>query len=311
MTVYKAPRSAAGRRAFTLSLPGRPSPTGFTPSNCSAFTLIELLVVIAIIAILAAILFPVFAQAREKARQASCLSNGKQMGLAIYQYVQDYDETIPVASATYSSGAPAGWINFRWYNVIDPYLKQHGTGTNYTQAGGVFICPSKPDFTMRAGGYGINDNLVFSQFNGRFYPNAGGGGSIVPDSSRRPISLADVPDTAGTFLITDAAELEKAQIAGNANYTPSAWISDAAQKTSSDFQVTPPGSWFFDTNPPLYDVDNDNNRRRPVPRHQGGLTVIYCDGHAKYSNIDRFLGISPTKKSGWGYGAPENSWDNK
>ena len=65
--------------------------------RCSryGFTLIELLVVIAIIAILAAILFPVFAQAREKARQASCLSNCKQLGLASNMYVQDYDETFP------------------------------------------------------------------------------------------------------------------------------------------------------------------------------------------------------------------------
>ncbi|MBC7807537.1 MAG: prepilin-type N-terminal cleavage/methylation domain-containing protein, partial [Akkermansiaceae bacterium] len=61
----------------------------------SGFTLIELLVVIAIIAILAAILFPVFAQAREKARQISCLSNQKQIGIAMMMYVQDYDETYP------------------------------------------------------------------------------------------------------------------------------------------------------------------------------------------------------------------------
>src|SRR4051795_4823310 len=60
-----------------------------------AFTLIELLVVIAIIAILAAILFPVFAQAREKARQSACLSNAKQLGLALNMYAQDYDEVIP------------------------------------------------------------------------------------------------------------------------------------------------------------------------------------------------------------------------
>src|SRR4028119_34289 len=64
-------------------------------SSRSAFTLIELLVVIAIIAILAAILFPVFAQAREKARQASCVSNLRQIGTALLMYVQDYDETYP------------------------------------------------------------------------------------------------------------------------------------------------------------------------------------------------------------------------
>src|SRR5476651_129734 len=65
------------------------------------FTLIELLVVIAIIAVLAAILFPVFAQAREKARQTSCLSNEKQLGLAVMQYVQDYDEMTPTGAAIY------------------------------------------------------------------------------------------------------------------------------------------------------------------------------------------------------------------
>lgn len=80
------------------------------------FTLIELLVVIAIIAILAAILFPVFAKAREKARQSSCLSNIKQLSLALMQYTQDYDETM-----VFGSGYQGNEIN--WQLKVDPYIK--------------------------------------------------------------------------------------------------------------------------------------------------------------------------------------------
>ncbi|MBC7289450.1 MAG: DUF1559 domain-containing protein, partial [Armatimonadetes bacterium] len=82
------------------------------------FTLIELLVVIAIIAILAAILFPVFARAREKARQASCMSNLKQLALAMLMYAQDYDENLPL-----SLTAPGDWWNDTWKARISPYVK--------------------------------------------------------------------------------------------------------------------------------------------------------------------------------------------
>src|SRR5471032_2231792 len=83
-------------------------------SSRRGFTLIELLVVIAIIAILAAILFPVFARARENARRASCQSNLKQIGLAIAQYLQDHDETMPTGTNYYDAGAapfvtPKNW----------------------------------------------------------------------------------------------------------------------------------------------------------------------------------------------------------
>lgn len=90
------------------------------------FTLIELLVVIAIIAILAAILFPVFAKAREKARQSSCLSNTKQIALAELQYAQDYDERFP--NHCRNDGATSS-SSFCWIGVIDPYIKNQQVKT--------------------------------------------------------------------------------------------------------------------------------------------------------------------------------------
>jgi prepilin-type N-terminal cleavage/methylation domain-containing protein/prepilin-type processing-associated H-X9-DG protein len=101
----------------------------------AAFTLIELLVVIAIIAILAAILFPVFAQAREKARQSACLSNLKQIGMALQMYTQDYDETIP-SSKTYG----AWWTKVVPKSWPPPFAKdQH---LPYVKNEAVWFCPS-------------------------------------------------------------------------------------------------------------------------------------------------------------------------
>ena len=100
-------------------------------STRRGFTLIELLVVIAIIAILAAILFPVFARAREKARQTTCLSNMKQIALAVVMYATDYDEMYPSARLDYGSHHSASYIY--WEELLAPYCK------NWS----IFVCPSE------------------------------------------------------------------------------------------------------------------------------------------------------------------------
>ena len=117
----------------------------------SAFTLIELLVVIAIIAILAAILFPVFARARENARRSSCSSNLKQVALGVIQYTQDYDETFPpaVTGAKNSEPPPFGWAD-----AIEPYIKSVQ----------LLQCPSEPTAPSTGGAnnytdYWYNPNL--------------------------------------------------------------------------------------------------------------------------------------------------------
>ncbi len=145
------------------------------------FTLIELLVVIAIIAILASILFPVFARARENARRASCQSNLKQIGLGIMMYVQDYDETYPLL--WYGSGNPSvvqtepgtPGLQFKegdgGYGVEDNYITYMDLIYPYVKSVQVFRCPSSvdaeryPDYEMN-GGYGGAYKSYYGKSNG-------------------------------------------------------------------------------------------------------------------------------------------------
>ena len=123
-----------------------------------AFTLIELLVVIAIIAILAAILFPVFAQARDKARQAACLSNMKQVGLGLHMYAQDWEETLPPGNIVPHFNEPNAPPNFL------------GSIVPYTRSLGIFVCPSSVNAS--AVGYNAKQNDPTPLSNTNYMGNA-------------------------------------------------------------------------------------------------------------------------------------------
>src|SRR5579871_3159569 len=193
-------------------------------ANRKAFTLIELLVVIAIIAILAAILFPVFAQAREKARQASCLSNLKQLGLASGMYVQDYDEqfyphrfncksggsfttcsqyldgSIPNALTRFTGGAQD---RYYWCFLLQPYIKNYqvfqcaDTPNAFTPVSGPSPVCAAPGCTGTSYGgqnsYGHNDIYL-----------SPAGAFADPNGNPATVALAAVPRVASAIMITDS-----------------------------------------------------------------------------------------------------------
>lgn len=264
------------------------------------FTLIELLVVIAIIAILAAILFPVFAQAREKARQTSCLSNEKQLGLGVMMYAQDYDETFPIG----------GWGNAtgqsRWYWDVQPYMKSQL----------IRQCPSSryaKDISSSHvwnSNYGLNSNLSGW------------------DQWANVKSLAAVSVPADTVLFTEA---DTTKIGGQAAPALAPGVVGDSTKWKDvgvgpcDWDVAAPDQWDYNAtwaggrgyDPAYFQSDW---KRVPIPRHNGGANVTYTDGHAKWMRNERLTGVGQMgtppsgvktlRPMGWNYADQENQWDN-
>lgn len=252
------------------------SRNSFTPRKFAAFTLIELLVVIAIIAILAAILFPVFAQAREKARATSCLSNIKQLGLGTMMYVQDYDETYPMSKRpplmTPAPGEPNSGGEVYWGQVVDPYVK---AGQNQKigrfSVDGIHHCPSAA--VNQPNNYGMH---------GYIGPEGGPNNTVLYGASVKTLATIDAP-------------ADKVLLAEKGN--------NAAYEWSMPFFVA--DKWYWTDNPDAatpkrWDLGEDNlypgNTDKdpgthgwswpfancyPRYRHNGTCNVVYADGHAK------------------------------
>ncbi len=211
--------------------------------KAKGFTLIELLVVIAIIAILAAILFPVFARAREKARQTSCLSNVKELVLAIMMYSQDYDERL-CGSYLYYCG--------HWEIRIYPYIKAGSADSTYGR-GGIYACPSFP------GPFAFNPPVSF----GPDYISYGYNYRYLNISyTEGGLALAGIEKPTDTILIADAGPCW--------SRTLNRWYENAYVVTwerLQDIIDADPGS--RSTGYPVY------------TRHNGMANVGFVDGHVK------------------------------
>ena len=295
-----------------------------TPTQKSAgFTLIELLVVIAIIAILAAILFPVFAQAREKARAISCISNLRQLGTATLMYAQDYDEQLYPHRFNCTSGG--SFINcpqyfdgngnktseasrftggalqrYYWCFLLNPYVK------NYQ----VFACPSNPSsFTPVSGGmpncagqgctgtayggqnsYGHNDAWLSPAGN---FSDANG--------SPQSVALAAIPRVASTIMITDASyygvvpdianqsgKLNTNNLSGN----ELVFINAQGGQYKYYWKNIGNSNWSYTGGEG--GILKSGNEAQAVAlgkgRHNQNINVQFADGHAKGLNYDKVIG---------------------
>jgi prepilin-type N-terminal cleavage/methylation domain-containing protein/prepilin-type processing-associated H-X9-DG protein len=224
------------------------------------FTLIELLVVIAIIAILAAILFPVFARARENARRASCQSNLKQIGLGIAQYTQDYDEKLPLGAVDFMGG------RIFWAQSIMPYVKSIQ----------IFECPSFGHTAGRGFTYDLQSNMTpgAGYQIGRF-TEYGLNWALQPQTSyvSTSFAIAQMTHPAELLMLSDVSGL---LVPGESlGYSPN-------PTTDTGTNLGSYGAYDVFYNAQM-GVDGWNSSG-PAARHLGTGNVLFADGHVKSLN---------------------------
>jgi prepilin-type N-terminal cleavage/methylation domain-containing protein/prepilin-type processing-associated H-X9-DG protein len=224
------------------------------------FTLIELLVVIAIIAILAAILFPVFARARENARRSSCQSNMKQIGLGLMQYTQDYDERFP-------NGIAPGTVGFNWAGQVMPYIKS-------TQ---IFVCPSDDHPKTEKISYSANRNITGTQNNG-----IGGAMSRLNSAARTVMAFETRQRTGNNF--TWAQENSLAGVSASDNSAVGNGLS--AGLVTVDWgggtHIYATGYLGSQTGTLNTAAGSGQGFYKETGRHLDGSNFLYADGHVKW-----------------------------
>jgi prepilin-type N-terminal cleavage/methylation domain-containing protein/prepilin-type processing-associated H-X9-DG protein len=281
----------------------------------NAFTLIELLVVIAIIAILSAILFPVFASAREKARQTMCSSNLKQIGTAFSVYIQDYDDTYPPANWTdYTDNTHTATGNSTWQYAIDPYVKSgfQRAQSNLVQNLSVFVCPSF-DVTKSI----INDysttststQLLASENNSKSYmanvnylPSWGAGLTANGSTSRsasdlvRPWPKASNTDPLGSYPATISAKIQTASQTVLVCEGRGETITTQGNDTFNHYPFNNAAYSSFASDQYSSDWGTYVSARQ---RHSGGSSYLFFDGHVKWFKEPGFQNVvlPPTSSS--------------
>lgn len=218
------------------------------------FTLIELLVVIAIISILAAILFPVFARARENARRASCLSNLKQIGLGVMQYTQDYDERMPFSQRY-------GGV---WKEDIAPYTSRYGPKTQ------IYRCPSSY-LNDRGGNYSLHDFGNYGANTAVFVQSGNAGNPSNPVNPTLALAALAAPST--TYMLMDAGiDYIAASNAWKPDGTSPRYLPGTGPGSADNLTAT--GTW----NSTYSELTSDF----ASGRHFGGVNVAFADGHVKW-----------------------------